>query len=69
MRLASALASRIVSLASRTDPASDATAVVVRVRAEPMPGWLELSETPRRTAFGHAYVREAHRATMRREND
>lgn len=68
----SALASRIVSLASRTDPASDATAVVVRVRAEPMPGWLELSETPRRTAFGHTYVREVredHRATSRREND
>lgn len=47
------LASRIVSAAHRLNPALDATAVVVRVRDERERGWLELSEPPRRVAFGH----------------
>lgn len=47
------LASRIVSTAHRRDPATDATAVVVRVRGESEPGWLELSSPSRGTAFGH----------------
>ena len=47
------LASRIVSAAHRRAPDQDATAVVVRVRGEAEPGWLELSGTPRGTAFGH----------------
>ena len=47
------LASRIVSAAHRADPAVDATAVVVRVRDEREPGWLELSEPTRRATFGH----------------
>lgn len=47
------LASRIVSAAHRRNPATDATAVVVRVRHEAEPGWLELSTPARGTAFGH----------------
>lgn len=47
------LASRIVSAAHRRDAALDATAVVVRVRGDSEPGWLELSQPPRGTAFGH----------------
>lgn len=47
------LASRIVSAAGRRDPNVDATAVVVRVRGESERGWLELSQLPRGTAFGH----------------
>lgn len=47
------LASRIVSAAHRRTPDQDATAVVVRVRGEAEPGWLELSRLPRDTAFGH----------------
>ncbi|NNL84241.1 MAG: serine/threonine-protein phosphatase [Myxococcales bacterium] len=48
-----ALASRIVSTAHRRNPVPDATAVVVRVRGEHEPGWLELSLPPLRTSFGH----------------
>jgi protein phosphatase len=47
------LASRIVSAARHRDPALDATVVVVRVRGEREPGWLELSQPPEGTAFGH----------------
>ncbi|MGH0029783.1 MAG: PP2C family protein-serine/threonine phosphatase [Myxococcota bacterium] len=47
------LASRIVSAAHRRAPDQDATAVVVRVRGDAEPGWLELSSEPDRTAFGH----------------
>ncbi len=47
------LASRIVSAANRLAPDQDATAVVVRVRGEAEPGWLELSDPPARTKFGH----------------
>jgi serine/threonine protein phosphatase PrpC len=47
------LASRIVSLAHRRVPEQDATAVVVRVRGDREPGWLELSVPLRETAFGH----------------
>ena len=47
------LASRIVSAAHRRDPDADATAVVVRVREDREPGWLELSDRPQGTAFGH----------------
>jgi protein phosphatase len=47
------LASRIVSLAHRRAPEQDATAVVVRVRGDREPGWLELSVPHRETAFGH----------------
>ncbi len=47
------LASRIVSAAHRLAPTQDATVVVVRVRRDAEPGWLELSAPPRRTAFGH----------------
>jgi serine/threonine protein phosphatase PrpC len=51
------LASRIVSAAHRRAPTVDATAVVVRVRAEKEPGWLELSAPSRGTAFGHTLER------------
>lgn len=47
------LASRIVSAAHRAKPESDATAVVVRVRGERERGWLELSNRPVGTSFGH----------------
>jgi protein phosphatase len=47
------LASRIVSEAHRRRPDEDATAVVVRVRGELEPGWLELSLPSRDTTFGH----------------
>jgi protein phosphatase len=47
------LASRIVSAAQRLDPTLDATVVVVRVRGEREPGWIELSQIPRGTTFGH----------------
>jgi serine/threonine protein phosphatase PrpC len=47
------LASRIVSAAHRRAPDQDATVVVVRVRGDAEPGWLELSGTPHRTSFGH----------------
>lgn len=47
------LASRIVSAAHRRAPTLDATAVVVRVRGDREPGWLELSTPLRSTAFGH----------------
>lgn len=47
------LASRIVSAAQRARPGQDATAVVVRVRGDREPGWLELSNLPRGTRFGH----------------
>ncbi len=47
------LASRIVSAAHRQDTESDASAVVVRIQGERDPGWLQLSEAPRGTAFGH----------------
>lgn len=47
------LASRIVSAANHQDPDSDATAVVVRVRKDAEPGWLELSAPARGTMFGH----------------
>lgn len=47
------LASRIVSAAHRNAPDHDATAVVVRVRGDREPGWLELSVPPRRSTFGH----------------
>jgi protein phosphatase len=47
------LASRIVSAAGQRDPGADATAVVVRVRGEREPGWLELSRPPSGTSFGH----------------
>jgi serine/threonine protein phosphatase PrpC len=47
------LSSRIVSAARHLDPLLDATAVVVRVRGEREPGWLQLSQRPHRTAFGH----------------
>ncbi len=47
------LASRIVGTAHRRNPVPDATAVVVRVRGEHEPGWLELSLPPLRTSFGH----------------
>ena len=46
------LASRIVSQAHRRDASSDATAVVVRVRGDHEPGWLELSVPPGRTDHG-----------------
>jgi protein phosphatase len=51
------LASRIVSAAHRRRPEQDATAVVVRVRAEREPGWLELSLPSRGTTFGHTLER------------
>jgi protein phosphatase len=51
------LASRIVATAHRRVPQQDATAVVVRVRGEREPGWLELSEPRRGTAFGHTLER------------
>jgi serine/threonine protein phosphatase PrpC len=51
------LASRIVSAARHRGPNVDATAVVVRVRGENEPGWLELSELPQGTAFGHTLER------------
>jgi protein phosphatase len=51
------LASRIVSAARRRNPSLDATAVVVRVRGEREPGWIELSQLPRGTAFGHTLER------------
>lgn len=51
------LASRIVSAAKSIDASLDATAVVVRVRRERDAGWLELSEPPQRTAFGHTLER------------
>ncbi|NNL86759.1 MAG: SpoIIE family protein phosphatase [Myxococcales bacterium] len=47
------LASRIVSAANRRDSGVDATVVVVRVRGDLEPGWLELSMPPVGTAFGH----------------
>ncbi len=47
------LASRIVSAAQRVRPGQDATAVVVRVRGDREPGWLELSGQPYGTRFGH----------------
>ncbi len=47
------LASRIVSAANRRNPEQDATVVVVRVKPDAEPGWLELSGTPSRTTFGH----------------
>jgi len=47
------LASRIVGAARRRDPRHDATAVVVRIRGESEPGWLELSHAPEGTSFGH----------------
>lgn len=47
------LASRIVSAAHQRSPDLDATAVVVRVRSEREPGWLELSKPRRGTTFGH----------------
>jgi len=47
------LASRIVSIAHRSHARFDATAVVVRVRGEYEPGWIEVSRLPRGTAFGH----------------
>lgn len=47
------LASRIVSAAHRRTPGVDATAVVVRVRRDLEPGWLELSSLPQSTSFGH----------------
>lgn len=47
------LASRIVSEAHRRNPQVDATAVVVRVRREAEPGWLELSKPSRSATFGH----------------
>ena len=50
------LASRIVSAAHRRNPETDATAVVVRVRREAEPGWLELSTPARGTAFGHTHT-------------
>jgi len=51
------LASRIVAAAHRQTPTHDATAVVVRVRREREPGWLELSMPSRRTTFGHTLPR------------
>jgi len=45
------LASRIVSTAHRQHSRTDATAVVVRVRGEAEPGWIEVSELPRGNAF------------------
>lgn len=48
------VASRIVSAAHRRAPDVDATAVVVRVRADREAGWLELSTRPYETAYGHA---------------
>ena len=51
------LASRIVSAAHRHRPDQDATAVVVRVRGDLDPGWLELSSEPHGTAFGRAIER------------
>ena len=53
------LASRIVSAAHRRNPGLDATAVVVRVRDEKEPGWLELSFPTRGTTFGHTLERAA----------
>ncbi len=50
------LASRIASLAHRETPSDDATVVVVRVRGDKEPGWLELSIPPRDTLFGHRLV-------------
>lgn len=47
------VASRIVSAAHRRSPEQDATVVVVRVRGDAQPGWLELSSRPERTRFGH----------------
>ena len=47
------LASRIVSEAHRRRPDSDATAVVVRVRASRERGWLSLSEPARRETIVH----------------
>jgi serine/threonine protein phosphatase PrpC len=47
------LASRIVGAAHRRAPEQDATAVVVRVRGDREPGWLELSVPHRETRFGH----------------
>lgn len=49
----SLLASRIVSEAHRRNPELDATAVVVRVRGDSEPGWLELSNPTQRVSFGH----------------
>ena len=51
------LASRIVSAAHQRSPGTDATAVVIRVRREAEPGWLELSSPQRGTAFGHTLER------------
>ncbi len=47
------LASRIVGLGNRMNPSADTTAVVVRIRGEREPGWLELSSEPRGVSFGH----------------
>jgi len=47
------LASRIVSEAHHRNPRVDATAVVVRVRSDSEPGWLELSNQPLPATFGH----------------
>jgi osmotically-inducible protein OsmY/serine/threonine protein phosphatase PrpC len=47
------LASRIVSAAHRRDSSRDATAVVVRVRGDAEPGWLDLSVPPRESSFGY----------------
>ncbi|MDH3222760.1 MAG: protein phosphatase 2C domain-containing protein [Gemmatimonadota bacterium] len=48
------LATRVLQAARIRCPDRDATAVVVRVREETEPGWLWLSELPRRFGFGHA---------------
>lgn len=66
----SVLASRIVSAAHRRDPSLDATAIVVRVRTDAEPGWLELSVPPRELPFGHAvaFSRSRVRARPGRKN-
>lgn len=47
------LASRIVARAHSRQPAQDATAVVIRVRGDEEVGWLQLSNSPTGTSFGH----------------
>lgn len=62
------LASRIVSTAHRRRSDADATAVVVRVRREAGPGWLELSTPPLGTSFGHTHERPSAVAARRSGN-
>ena len=44
---------RVISGAKTLNPDRDATVVVVAVRGEHEPGWLWVSELPRRFAYGH----------------